>query len=176
MSGFASAVGISAATASSIATAASVASAALGVVSAIRQGQQASAAEETAANQADYNAKVADLRNKQVGVETNIREDEQRRRARYAIGQQIAASGEAGAGLNEDLVRQSVYDSEADTSAIRYEGELKRAGFTDESALQRSNSGQRRKNAGEAETSGYINAASVLAKSGANYFGGRKLN
>lgn len=176
MSGAMTAIGISAATASTIATTAAVASAALGAFGAIKQGQQASAAEETAANMADYNSKVASMRAEQAGVETNAREDEQRRRARYTIGAQLAASGEAGAGLNEDLLRQSVYDAEADTTAIRYEGALKAAGYTDEIGLQRANAKQRRANAGEAMTSGYINAASALTGGAANYFGGKKLN
>jgi hypothetical protein len=125
---------------------------------------------------ADYNAKVAAIRATQAGVETNMREDEQRRRARAAIGTQLAASGEAGAGLNEDLLRQSIYDSEADTTAIRYQGALQRAGYTDEEALQTANAAQRSANAGQASMAGYIGAASALTKGAANYFGGRKLN
>lgn len=152
------------------------ASAAISAFGAIKQGQQASAAEESQANVALYNAKVADMRAEQAGIETSNREDIQRRAARYSMGAQLAASGEAGAGLNEDLVRQSVYDSEADTAAIRYEGALKRAGYTDEAALQTSNAAQRRDNAKQAMASGYINAASALMSGASNYYGGKKLN
>lgn len=170
------AMGASAGTAATIGTVATVASTALAAVSAVRSAQQASANEKTAANRAEYDAKVADLRAGQVGIETNMREDEQRQRARIAIGQQLASSGEAGAGLNEDLLRQSVYNSEQDTTAIRYEGALKRAGYTDEVALQKGNAVQRRQNAREATTSGYIGAASALTQGAANYYGKKSLN
>ena len=151
-------------------------STAMSAVGAIKQGQQASAAEKSAANMADYKAKVADIRTNQINTATGIQEDAQRAKARQAIGMQLASSGEAGAGLNADLLRQSIYGQDADTAAIRYEGALKASGQTDEAALQRSNAVQRRDNAKQAMAAGYLNAATTVAKSGASYFGGSKLN
>lgn len=157
-------------------TLAIIASTAMAGFGAVKQGQQASAAEKSAANMADYQAKVADIRTNQVNTQAGIQEDEQRAKARQVIGMQLASSGEAGAGLNADLLRQSIYGQEADSAAIRYEGALKATGQSDEAALQRSNAVQRRDNAKQAMASGYLNAATALAKGGSSYYGGSKLN
>jgi hypothetical protein len=152
------------------------AGAGLSAVGAIQQGRQQSAAEKSAANMADYQAKVADIHANQVNTAAGIQEDEQRRRARQTIGQQLAASGEAGAGLNGDLLRQSIYGMDADSAAIRYEGALKATGMTDEASLQRSNATQRRDNAKQAMGAGFLSAASALTRGATSYYGGSKLN
>jgi hypothetical protein len=116
----------------------SIASGALGVVGALSSGQQASAAAKSEANMAEYNAKMAEIQSRQAYAAAGVQEDELRRRGRIAVGNQLAASAEAGAGLNGDLLRESVYGVEADSMAIRYEGDLKAQGLKDSAALQRS--------------------------------------
>lgn len=137
----------------------------LGFFSAIQQGRQANAAAQSEANMAEYNAKMAEIKAKQVNAAAGVQEDEARRRGRAAIGNQLASSAEAGAGLNPDMLRESVFGIEADSMAIRYEGALKAAGLTDEAALQRSAAIVARDKGKQAKTGSYLNAAASLAKS-----------
>lgn len=151
-----------------------IGSAAFGGVSAIQQGRQASAAAQSEANMADYNAKMADIQAKQAYASAGEQEDLQRKRARAAIGNQLASSAEAGAGLNGDLLRQSIYDSETDAMSIRYEGALKAQGMTDSAALQRSKAVVSRDRASSALTGGYLNAAGSILNAGTDYYKGKK--
>lgn len=161
---------------SGFSTAVMVASAVVGAVGAIKQGQAQSAAAQSAANQAEYQGKVAAIRQNQVNTNAGLQEDEQRRKARAVIGQQLASSAEAGAGLNSDLLRESIYGMEADSNAIRYDAALKSSGLSDEAALQKSNADIYRSRAKEAAGAGYLNAASSLLQAGASYYGGKPLN
>lgn len=140
-----------------------IVAASIAAVGAISQGQQAKAAAQSESNAAEYNAKLADIRRRQTYAAASTQEDEQRRRARAAIGTQLATSAEAGAGLNEDLLRQSIYASEEDTAAIRYESALKAQGFESESALQRSAAFDARQQGKAAQRAGYLKAAGTLA-------------
>lgn len=151
--------------------------AAIAAVGAISQGQQAKAAAQSESNAAEYNAKLADIRRRQTYAAASSQEDEQRRRARTAIGTQLATSAEAGAGLNEDLLRQSIYAAEEDTAAIRYESALKAQGFESESALQRSAAFNARQQGKAAQRAGYLKAAEKLI-GGSNDYGraSRSLN
>jgi hypothetical protein len=161
-----------------------IASAVLGSVSAIKQGQQADAAAKSEANMAEYNAKVAeynasmsDIQARQTYAAAGVQEDETRRRGRIAMGNQLAASAEAGAGLNGDLLRESVYGVEADSMAIRYDADLKAQNLKDTASLQRSSAaGQRsaavvaRDRGKQAKTASYLNAASSIANAGNSYY------
>lgn len=138
----------------------------LGFFSAIQQGKQANAAAQSEANMAEYNAKMAEIKARQSNAAAGVQEDETRRRGRAAIGNQLASSAEAGAGLNGDLLRESVFGIEADSMAIRYDGALKAAGLADEAALQRSAAIVARDKGKQAKTGSYLNAAASLAKSG----------
>lgn len=149
----------------------SVASGALGVVGAIQQGQQAKAAAQSEANMAEYNAKVAEIQARQAYAAAGVQEDEIRRRGRVALGNQIAASAEAGAGLNGDLLRESVYGIEADSMAIRYEGDLKAQGLKDTAALQRSAAVVARDRGSRAVTASYLNAGSSVLNAATSYYG-----
>lgn len=151
-----------------------VASAGIGAVGAIQQGRQASAAAKSEANMADYNAKMADIQAKQAYSSAGEQEDLQRKRARAAVGKQLASSAEAGAGLNGDLLRQSIYDSETDALSIRYEGALKAQGMTDSAAMQRSRAVVARDRASSALTGGYLNAAGSILNAGTAYYKGNK--
>lgn len=147
-----------------------IASAVLGTVSAIRQGQQANAAAKSEANMAEYNSKMSEIQARQSYAAAGVAEDETRKKGRVAIGNQLASSAEAGAGLNGDLLRESVYGIEADSMAIRYEGDLKAQGLKDNAALQKSAAVVARDRGKQAVTSSYLNAASSIANAGNSYY------
>ena len=146
----------------------------LGGISAIQGGRQASAAAQSEANMTEYNAKMADIQAKQAYSAAGQQEDLQRKRARAAIGNQIASSAEAGAGLNGDLLRQSIYDSETDALSIRYDGALKAQWLTDSASMQRSNAVVARDRASQATTGSYLNAAGSILNAGTSYYKGKK--
>lgn len=147
-----------------------IGSSVLGAVVAIQQGNQASAAAQSQANMADYNAQMADIQAKQTYATAGQQEDLQRKKARAAIGTSLAASAEAGGGLNTDSLRQSLYDAETDALAIRYDGALKAQGYKDQGALQRSNAEVFRSQSSQAKTGGYLNAAGSILNAGSSYY------
>ena len=151
-----------------------VGSAVFGAAGSIQQGRQANAAAQSQANMDEYNAKMSDIKATQVNAAAGRQEDQQRKQARAAIGMQLASSAEAGAGLNGDLLRQSVFDSESDTQAIRYEGQLKAQGLTDEATLARSAAVVNRDKGRQAINGSYLNAASSLLNAGAKSYGAKK--
>ena len=109
-----------------------VASSAMQAVGAIQQGKAAEANAQSQANAARYNAQVKEM---QAGVErqqANVREDQQRRKARQILGQQQAAVAQSGTGFmgsNIDVIDQSSYAAELDALTIRYEGEMRAKGL-----------------------------------------------
>ena len=163
-----SAAGASAATAGAAGLA--LTSGAFSVLGAVQQGRQASAAAKSQANMDEYNATMAEFQAREANASAGRQEDEQRQRARQTIGAQLAASAQAGAGLNTDLLRQSVYNMEADSSAIRYEGALRAQGLTDSAALSRSSAVVSRDSARGATSAGYLNAAGSLLNTGTSYY------
>lgn len=152
---------------------AAAASAVIGVLGAVQSGKQADAAAQSQANMDDYNAKKADQQAEHANKMAGIKEDEQRRRARAAVGNQIASSAQAGAGLNSDLLRQSLYDGEMDTAAIRYEGALQADGYSSAAAVGRSNAEISRSSGSAAKSASYLNAASALAGAATSYYGSK---
>lgn len=151
-----------------------IGSAVLGGAGAIQSGRQANAAAQSQSNMDEYNAKMSDIKATQTNAAAGRQEDEQRQKARQAIGMQLASSAEAGAGLNGDLLRQSVFDAESDTQAIRYEGQLKAQGLTDEATMARSSAVVNRDRGKQAITGSYLNAASSLMNAGTSYYKGKK--
>lgn len=78
------------------------------------------------------NAREAELSATQAGLAASANEDAQRRQARALMGEQAAATGEAGlamAGSAKDIARQSALYAELDALNLRYEGEMKKRGF-----------------------------------------------
>lgn len=146
-------------------------SGALGVVSAVQSGKQASAAAQSEANMAEYNAKMSEIRARQSYAAAGVQEEELRRRGRAAVGMQLASSAEAGAGLNADLLRESVMGIEGDAMAIRYEGDLKAQGQKDEALLQRSSADVARSRGKQAKTASYLNAATSVLGAATSYYG-----
>jgi hypothetical protein len=151
-----------------------IASTAMSAIGSIQQGQTAKAAAYSQANAMEYNASADRARAVQTRQMAGVSEDAQRRNARATIGKQIAASSAAGAGLNSDLLRESIYNMEADTQSIRYEGELKAAGLNDQAAISMANASTTRSQGRAAETAGYMNAAGTLLNSGTSYYSGKK--
>lgn len=151
-----------------------IGSAVLSGAGAIQQGRQADAAGQSQQNMAEYNAKKDEIRARQVNAGAGRQEDEQRRDMRERIGLQLASSAEAGAGLNGDLLRQSIFDGESDTQAIRYEGALKAQGLTDDAAMARASGAMARENGRQARSASYLNAATSLMNAGATYYKGKK--
>ncbi len=149
-----------------------IAAAAVQAVGAISQGNAAGDAADADARGMEYNAAGDRARATQAGRMASIQEDAQRRQARATIGEQLAGSAAAGAGVNSDLLRQSIFDSESDSRAIRYEGEIKRAGLNDQATMGMYNASNRRAQGDAARTSGYLNAAGSLLSAGSKYYGG----
>lgn len=146
----------------------------MSAVGAIRQGNQAKAAADSEAAAMEYNAKVNQGKARQASSAANTAEEEQRRKARAVIGMQLASSAGAGAGLNGDLLRQSIFNTEEDAGAIRYEGALKAAGFNDQAALDQVSATNARISGREAQQGGYLNAAGSLLNAGNSYYKGTK--
>jgi len=135
---------------------------ALNVIGMVRQGQAAEAMGNYEAAQGEENAK-------QAAQIASTQEDEQRARARQAIGTQIAAGAESGAQLNgsaADLLRQSLFNAEADAMQIRYEGGNRVSGLRSQAAASRA-SGKSGKSAG------YLSAVGSLAQAAAGAYGAR---
>ena len=149
----------------------SIASGALGVAGAVQSGRQANAAAQSEANMADYNSKMSEIQARQTYAASGVQEDETRRRGRAAIGMQLASSAEAGAGLNGDLLRESVFGIEADSMAIRYGAGLKAQGFNDNAMLQSSAASVSRDRGRQAAASSYLNAGSAVLNASTSYYG-----
>lgn len=135
---------------------------AIGAMGALRQGFTAQAAAQAEAAQMDQRAAST--------ITEGMQRDElQRRQARQQIGLQLAGSAEAGGGINADQLRQSIYDAEMDSAAIRYGAMTEAQGLRYQAQITRWQGRQ-------ARTAGYLNAAnSVLnAASNAAYMGGKK--
>lgn len=152
---------------------AAIATAVIGAAGAIQSGRQADAAAQSQANMDEYNAKKAEQQAVHANKMAGIKEDDQRRRARAAVGNQIASSAQAGAGLNSDLLRQSLYDGEMDTAAIRYEGALQADGYESSAAMSKANAAINRAQGSAAVSSSYLNAAGALASAGSSYYGAK---
>ena len=152
---------------------AAASSAAVGAVGAISSGQQAKAAAQSQANMDEYNAKMAEIQARQSNAATTRQIDEQRRQARQAVGLQLASSAEAGAGLNGNMLRQAIFDMESDTQAIRYEGELRAQGLSDQAEIARSSAASSRSMASRAAIGGGLSAAGSLLNGATSYYGAK---
>lgn len=141
---------------------------------AIQGGRQQQAAAESQANMDEYNAKMAEIKARQTNDATSRKIDDQRKKARDAVGTQLAASAEAGAGLNGDLLRESLLNMETDTQEIRYGGDLEAQGLSDEAALARSSAVISRDRGKQAKSSSYLNAGSALLSGAASGYGNQQ--
>jgi hypothetical protein len=102
--------------------------AAVGVAGAVQQGRAAEANAQFQADQFNANAKAT-------RAEASVAEDDQREKARQVIGTQMAAQAGSGVQLNgsaADLLKQSLFNAESDAQRIRYEGENRARGFSNQ--------------------------------------------
>jgi hypothetical protein len=136
-----------------VAVVATVVSAAAGAASAIRSGNQAAAAEE-------YQAQVADVNAQQAQMAAEAEAADRRRRARYLLGSQLAATGASGAQVEGSplmVMMDSAVQEDLEARRIRYRGYLQTAGANNQAALSRYQAGQTR-------TAGYMNAGTSLLR------------
>lgn len=134
-------------------------------IGAIQQGRQANAAAKSEANMLDFNSKVAIIQGEQTNAIGVNEVNQQRARARAIIGEQLAAGAQSGVGINPDLLRESVFNMESDTSAIQYNTAAKVQGYSDSSSLALSNAKITRQQGKVAQQAGYLNAATSLMES-----------
>ena len=132
------------------------AGAVMSAVGAIQQGKAAK-------NAANYNAAIATNDARIAELQAQAEESRHRRMARKAIGGIRAAYGASGVtleGTPTDVLYESVANAESDALNIRYGGLLRSQGFMNTAQLDR----MQGKNA---QTAGYMNAASSLLSGGA---------
>lgn len=89
-----------------------------------------------------FNIKVGEQNAALSGQQTSAREEEVRRRARRALGQQRAAIGQSGTGFsgsNESIMAQSSTNAELDALNVRYAGQLERMGILNDVTMRKYN-------------------------------------
>jgi hypothetical protein len=89
-----------------------------------------------------FNIKVGEQNAALSGQQTSAREEEVRRRARRALGQQRAAIGQSGTGFsgsNESIMAQSSTNAELDALNVRYAGQLERMGILNDVSMRKYN-------------------------------------
>lgn len=121
----------------------------------------------------NINAREATFAAERQGIAGSQAEDRQRRQARALLGEQAAATGEAGlamTGSAKDIARQSALYAELDALNIRYDSEMKRRGFNWESSQAKARAKQAKKNATLSLISGGLQmagqAAGAMGKAG----------
>jgi hypothetical protein len=135
------------------------ASTAISVIGAITQG-------EAASDSAAYNSKVAANNAKAAMDQANLDAARQRQHAAQVFGNIRASYGASGVtmeGSPLDVLAASATQAELDNQIILYGGKVRSAAFMGESSLESSR-------ASNAETSGYMNAASSLLLGGARTY------
>ena len=152
-----------------------VASTAMSAIGAIQQGEAAQAQAQAEANAARRNALIKEM---QAGVErqqANIREEQQRRKARGLLGKQKAATAQAGigfAGSALDVMEDSANKAELDALTIRYEGDLRSRGLLADAESDRYSAEVAIVKGKNAKKAAYISAgASILSGAATGYKG-----
>jgi hypothetical protein len=124
---------------------------------------------KTKKNAAEYNQKVEAQRSTIATQQATVNESAQRRRTAMFLGRQTAAvaenAGLSGTGL--DLIEQSATEAELDALNIRYGGALESMSASSQATLY----GMQ---AEDAETSGYVGAASSALSAYGGYTKGKK--
>lgn len=109
-----------------------------------------------------FNIKVGEQNAALAGQQASAREEEVRRRARRALGQQRAAIGQSGTGFsgsNDAIVAQSSTNAELDALNVRYAGQLERMGILNDVTMRRYNDAVLRKQGKQAMRLRWFNAA-----------------
>ena len=146
------------------------ASGVFGAYGAIQQGKAQSKSYRSQAEAELYNAAVSEQEAQSALQQGNVAEEAMRRDAAQVIGEQQAATAQAGIGYEgtaADLMKQSIANREYDALAIRYQAMLKRRGFM-EQAVQARRQASMLKTAGkEAKKASYIAAIGSILGGGA---------
>lgn len=161
---------------------AAVAAGAVGAVGAIQQANAASASAKYNAAVQENNAKTIE-RNRKIALDQAESDASSKARENTRTLATIRANyGKSGldmAGSALDVLEDSAIEGAFDVSKIRYQGEVRALGYTDEAAAQRAGAELSRMNAKSQQTAGYIGAASSLiggvSKAGSSLAGGGTL-
>ncbi len=140
-------------------------SAGMQVLGSIYEGNAAAAQSTAAANSASSNADLARL-------QSNAREETQRRRNAMQLGDLRASAAQSGfdpsGGSFATLQAKSAAEMELDVLTNRYDSELQAISFDNEATNMRSRARAQKR-------TGYLNAAGSVFNSGANYFGAPRI-
>lgn len=155
-------------------TLAAVALGASGIASvgSIFAGQQQARSAEV---QADYDAQVAEQNRRIVLQQSGAAEEMQRRRSRAMLSEQVAGVAESGLGMTGsalDLYNSSVQQAELDAMTVRYDGELRAAGLTQQAEQARTASKSAKSYGRTALLTGILGAGADMA-GGAAIYGSR---
>lgn len=145
------------------------ASAGLGAVSQYQQGRANEANANAQAGAAFQQAKLSRMNAENVARQANAREELQRKQARIAIGNQLAASAQSGLqlnGSNADLLEESLTNAELDALNIRYEGQVNSTGLLNQANMQDFEAANYRSQAKQARRAGIMSAAATLTGAG----------
>lgn len=154
-----------------------VASAGMSILSAVQQGQVASANAKSSANIAGYNQKVAENNAVATRQQAVANEESQRRSASIQMGRARASIAESGAGADgADLYGQGLATAELDAKNILYAGDLKGQGLDSEAYMQGQAKQTYSSNAKAASNGIFLNAAGSVLSSFGNYTRGASLS
>lgn len=136
-----------------IAIVATVVSTVASTAAAVYSSQQAASARE-------YEAEVANVNAQQAQLAAEAEAADRRRRARYLLGTQLAATGASGVEVEGSpllVMMDSAVQEDLEARRIRYRGFLQATGSAQQAALARYEAGQTR-------TAGYIGAGTSLLR------------
>lgn len=148
-----------------LAAVASVASGVIGAVGAIQSANAAKASANYNAQVQENNAKVAE-RNRIMSLDQSESEatakNREVRRTLSTIRANYGKSGMDMAGSALDVLEDSALEGAQDVQMIRYQGDLRAQGYSDEAISQRNGATLSRMNAKSQSSAGIIGAASSL--------------
>ena len=148
-----------------IAAVASVAAGAVGAVGAIQQANSAKASANYNAQVQENNAKVAERNRTMALDQTESEANQKQREIRRTLSTIRANYGKSGldmAGSALDVLEDSAIEGALDVQTIRYQGDVRAQGYTDEAIAQRNGAELSRMNAKAQGKAGAIGAASSL--------------
>lgn len=147
--------------------------AAVGAIGALSSAGSQAAAAESATNAANYNATMARQNATSALQKANADEETQRRQSAKQLGAQRASLAENGISLTEgtgtDLTGEAATNAALDALNIRYGGQLRARGYTNEAALYTAQAQDAMRNKKTALRSGYLSAGASLLSSYGNY-------
>lgn len=135
---------------------------AFNAVGALIQGRQQRNEIDRQRDIEQFNIRVGEQNAALAGQQASAREEEVRRRARRALGQQRAAIGQSGTGFsgsNAAIVAESSTNAELDALNVRYAGQMERMGILNDVTMRKYNDAVLRKQGKQAMRLRWFNAA-----------------